>query len=781
METPTLTVDETKTTEERLTDNVVDDVLPARYLRKDENGEIVETPDEMFHRVAHNVAEAQRELGAGMSVGQAQRRFYEAMSELRFMPNSPTLMNAGTDMNQLSACFVLHPEDDMEDIYDTAKNAALTFQSGGGVGYPFHLLRPKGAYIESTGGVSSGPVDFMRTFDVTCSNVKQGGKRRGAQMGIMRVDHPDIGRFIVAKRTEGALSNFNISVGVTDDFVEAVENDELFTLYDPETDFEDSFDAVEASADFYDPEYRNNPEDAFGLGDGKPVDENLWRDHADEITVSGDETFTEKWAGEVHVEEGEKLELPARFLWDIMVDGAWRNGEPGIFNYDATNQDHTFNIDDHPEEQIEATNPCAEQPLQEYEACNLGHINLSLMLRESAVTYDEWCTWTEDVDYDDEVRAYVSYAIDRETFRETIETATIFLDNVVTQSDFPTEEIQETVSNYRKTGVGIMGLAQMLYQMGVPYDSEIGRDIAAKMMKGVQVESTMASAELARKRGAFEGYEDSKWADPQSYPDWFRRHSGGLKAENYPDGLPVRNHKQTTIAPCGTTSMIGDTSGGCEPVYSVAFYKNVGGDIQGDGMLVEFDSYFLRTLDHNGLDPDIVRREAEEQMEANEWDGVGGLSSVPEEYGDVFVTTEQIAPEDHVLMQRRLQEWTDSGISKTINLPEDATHDDVGDAYELSLTEGVGERAKGLTVYRDGSRNKQVKTTDGTMGDDEQEIGDPIEMYQSDEITDEEVERLVMVKNAGDDEELCPECEEGVMQMQEGCGLCSECGFSYCN
>lgn len=769
MNTPIKSIDRTDSVEDRLTSNVTQNVLPARYLRQDSGGNVEETPEQMFERVAENVAQPCDDFEEGWSAEYAQEQFENAMKELRLMPNSPCLMNAGTDMNQLSACFVLEPEDDMEDIYDTAKSAALVFQSGGGVGYPFHHLRPKGTHISSTGGESSGPIDFMRTFDTTCDNVKQGGKRRGAQMGILRADHPDIGRFITAKRVEGALSNFNISVGVTDDFVDAVEAGKDYTLMDPTEDFEEPFETVEATKNFYDPQYRNNPEDAFGVGEGKPVESNLWRDHADSIEVVAEQSFTDKWADEIDIERGEPLTLPARFLWDIMVDGAWRNGEPGIFNYDESNKDHTFDVDKHPEEVIEATNPCAEQPLSEFEACNLGHVNLSLMVEEDAPTWE---------DFHGDITSYVDTALDVIEFKETIATGTVFLENVVTQSDFPIPEIEETVAEYRKIGVGIMGLAQMLYQMGVAYDSQAGRDIAAEVQRRVQKQSTLTSNELAQFRGTFDKYEQSKWANPAENPDWFRKHTGGLDPQDHEDGLPVRNHKQTTIAPCGTTSMIGDTSGGCEPVFSVAYYKNVGGDIQGDDMLVEFDSLFLEALEESGADVETVKREAQSQMEADEWDGVDGLATVPDSFGEVFVTTQQIAPADHVFMQRRLQKYVDSGISKTINLPEHATRDDVAHAYTLSLTDGLGGRAKGLTVYRDGSRDEQVKTTSGDMNSDENTETNPVKMYQSDQISDEEVERLVMMKEQ--DASACPECEEGVLRMQEGCDLCPECGYSGC-
>lgn len=1202
LETPILSVDEDASVSDRLTANAEHNILPARYLRKDSNGEVIETPAEMFERVAENVAQAEDNYDYASYDNKEgwQQRFEDAMKELRFMPNSPTLMNAGTEMNQLSACFVEEPKDDMESIFDKAKQAALIFQSGGGVGYPFHHIRPKGSHISSTGGEASGPVSFMRVFDETCNQVKQGGcidastrvmtddgykplssvhdapplrdshganrlvqgpegnlnqvvessdsstmpasllttesghqltatpnhpilavqegkleftpveelskgdvvvldstdattnkrtsldgiegnthdnatqldlpqyltddvarmlgtlwadgcydssnnrlvftfgkdgnadkdaldfikrffnsvgievyiqdeeerdkgeawrvvanskrlmewfeknglakdkdnlanlpealyespasipsflggmtcdatihsdggrprystadadfakeiqelllligvparrfsiearedrfsdkpryevvvfggeyserfdnrvphylngnfsvgggrqnqlpdaeivvseilsdhyekgkklpesvdrasmkelrrysrgdrtpslyrtrellrdvdidpdeyeildetnlfqriegiedagqppvydievmdgphefvasnfvvhnKRRGAQMAILRVDHPDIGRFITSKRTEGELDNFNISAGVTDDFLNAVKHGEEYEFGDPTDDYESGFEALEATAHFYDPSYQDNPENAFDTGEGDTVDANLWRDHADTIRVPlDDETITlrEKWEDKISVEEGEQFTLPAEFIWDIMVDGAWQNGEPGLFYYDWTRDDDTY-----PDSDIEATNPCAEQPLSEHEACNLGHINLSLMVDDDAPTLDEYrYSNSAFASRETMAKSYVEKALDLESFHRTTRTAYRFLENVVDQSDFPLDEIEQTVDTKRKVGVGIMGMAQMLYQMGIPYDSEAGRDISAEVMRRIQRITTEESHELAEKRGSFGNYEESKWAEPMEHPDWFRRHTGGIDPLRYEDGYPVRNHNQTTIAPTGTTSMIGDTSGGCEPVYSVAYYKNVGGDIQGDDMLVEFDSYFLQTLTESGINKELVKREASEQMMNDNWDGIKGLETVPDSFGDVFVTTEQITPEDHTRMQHHLQKWIDSGISKTINLPNESTRADVASAYMLSLShDTIGKPAKGTTVYRDGSRNEQVKSTSGDMSEAgaEDEAPDPIELYQSDEWSDEEVEQFI--------EEVTADTEETRLQ-----------------
>jgi ribonucleoside-diphosphate reductase alpha chain len=717
--TPILSVDESLTTEERLTDNAVQNILPARYLVDGE------TPDEMFRRVADNVATGEYLYGDEEDFEEWNEEFYELMSTLRFMPNSPTLMNAGDDLQQLSACFVIEVGDSMAEpdelgrnsILESAKHAGQIFKSGGGVGYTFGFLRPKGTHIESTNSETSGPMQFMRLFDEVCNTVKQGGKRRGAQMAIMPVTHPDVGRFIVSKREEGAYSNFNISVGVTDDFVEAVREDGLYELKDPRSNHEDTFEIVQATKNFFAPSQEDSPEAV--------VDENVWRDHADDLEAwdwENDETvsFTEKWKAhfesaeaEGNLDVGEEMALPARFIWDMMIDGAWRNGEPGLFYLDETNREHTFDTEEHPDYEVHATNPCAEQPLNNYEACNLGHINLSLMVSEDAEPYPAWRD-KQDFDYDREESAVVDYVnenIDFDELDRVIEGGTRFLDNVVDMSEFPLDEIDETVESMRKIGLGVMGWAQMLYQFGIPYGSEESYAAAKHVMSYIDAQASRVSHELALERGSFPDWDKSKYADPLEYTDWFQRHAHVSPVE-YPDGYEMRNHNVTTVAPTGTTSMIADTSGGIEPVYNVAYKKNVGNDIQGDDKLVEFDSYFLKALEENGLNISDVKEEAAEKMDANEFDSVRDLETVPSELAEIFVTTNDLSSRQHGMMQRAFQFAVDSGISKTVNLPNEATHDDVHDAYMLALSDDeIGAAIKGLTVYRDGSRETQVLST----------------------------------------------------------------------
>ncbi|GAB6880450.1 adenosylcobalamin-dependent ribonucleoside-diphosphate reductase [Halorubrum gandharaense] len=789
-----------ETLEDRLTGNAYNNILPARYLRKNADGEPTEQPEELFVRVARNVAlaeavfEAEKRgvevtvtpdqlkpdhprrdelaeevFGKGVTaddtdvettlsvynvnkfayetvvdelpgevrehVEETTETFRDGMESLSFMPNSPTLMNAGDELQQLSACFVDSPGDDITDIHQTAKEAAEVFQSGGGMGYAFWKLRPYGDAVGSTGGIASGPITFMRTYDQMCETIAQGGARRGAQMGVMRVSHPDVIQFIHAKNkdvslahslrlndpddfthnsfkdaleeareliddegrvpehlrnaVEGHLSNFNISVGVTDDFMEALYNDEEFTFTNPRT--EEPHVATPETKELY---------DMFGLGD--------------------------------HVEVGEVLSVPAEELWDQMVDGAHENGEPGVIYLERVNKKHSFDVEEHPDHRILATNPCGEQPLEEYEACNLGHINLSTLAAQDA---PDWRVWSKEHadEYDSHeaaVDAFLEEAIDFEEFNERIEYGTRFLENVVTMSDFPVDEIEQKVRDMRKIGLGIMGLAQLYIQLGVRYGSEEGNEVARQLMTHINHGSKDTSHELATERGTFNDWEDSKYANPTEYPDWFEHHTG-RDPEEWADGFPIRNHNTTTIAPTGTTSMIGNTTGGCEPIYNVAFYKNVSDDVQGDEMLVEFDDYFLRTLEANDVDVQAVKKEAQEQMAENEFDGVEGLTTVPDAIGELFVVTGDLSGKQHAAVQCACQEGVDSAISKTCNFPNSASKEDMREVYEYIYDNG----GKGVTVYRDGTRSKQVLTTraKNTEFADETEAAETI-VQQIDEV-----------------------------------------------
>ncbi|QGX96287.1 adenosylcobalamin-dependent ribonucleoside-diphosphate reductase [Haloplanus rallus] len=764
-----------ETLAERLTDNAYHNILPARYLRKDADGDLIEEPEDLFPRVAKNIAlaeavfEARKQgteitvtpdqlkpdhprrdelaedvFGAGVTtdadaettlskynvnkfayetvvpelpddvrdtVEETREEFERLMGDLSFMPNSPTLMNAGDELQQLSACFVDSPEDDIDDIHQTAKEAAQVFQSGGGMGYAFWRLRPYGDPVGSTGGIASGPITFMRTFDQMCETIAQGGARRGAQMGVMRISHPDVIQFIHAKNkdvslahtlrlndpddfthtsfadaleeareliddegkvpkhlrnaVEGHLSNFNISVGITDEFMEALEAGEEFTFTNPRTG--DPHVVTPETKELY---------DMFGLGE--------------------------------YVAVGEELSIPAEVVWEDIVEGAHENGEPGVIYLERVNKQHSFDVEEHPDHRILATNPCGEQPLEEYEACNLGHINLSTLAAQDA---PDWRVWADEHadEYDSEaaaVEAFLDEAVDWEAFDHRIEYGTRFLENVVTMSDFPVDEIEEKVRQMRKIGLGVMGLAQLYVQLGIRYGSDTGNEVARQLMTHIDHGSKWTSHELAEERGSFEDWDDSKYADPVRYREWFEHHTG-LDADEWEDGFPIRNHNTTTIAPTGTTSMVGNTTGGCEPIYNVAYYKNVSDDVQGDEMLVEFDDYFLRTLEANDIDIDAVKREAQEQMAANEFDGVEGLDTVPDPIGELFVVTGDLSGKQHAAVQCACQQGVDSAISKTCNFPNSASVEDMDEVYRYIYEHG----GKGVTVYRDGTRSKQVLTT----------------------------------------------------------------------
>ncbi|QIO23735.1 adenosylcobalamin-dependent ribonucleoside-diphosphate reductase [Haloarcula sp. JP-L23] len=763
------------TIEERLTSNAYNNILPARYLRKDADGDLVEDPEDLFDRVAKNIAlaeavfEAEKHdvevtvtpdqlkpdhprrdelaaevFGKGTTaeddvettlsvynvnkfayetvvpelpdevrdhVEETADAFQEQMEQLSFMPNSPTLMNAGDELQQLSACFVDSPADDIDDIHQTAKEAAQVFQSGGGMGYAFWKLRPYGDPVGSTGGIASGPITFMRTYDQMCETIAQGGARRGAQMGVMRVSHPDVIQFIHAKNkdvslaetlrlndpddfthnsfaealeearelidddgkvpkhlrnaVEGHLSNFNISVGITDDFMEALQNGEEFTFTNPRT--EEPHVATAETKELY---------EMFDLGE--------------------------------YVDVGEVLSIPAEKLFERIVEGAHENGEPGVIYLERVNKQHSFDVEEHPEHQILATNPCGEQPLEEYEACNLGHINLSTLAALDAPDYRVWADEHAD-EYDTQeaaIEAFLDEALDVDELNERIELGTRFLENVVTMSDFPVEKIEQKVREMRKIGLGIMGLAQLYIQLGVEYGSPEANEIARQVMRHINHGSKQASRELAEDRGVFEEWENSKYANPTEYREWFEKQTGE-DADDWADGFPIRNHNTTTIAPTGTTSMIGNTTGGCEPIYNVAYYKNVSDDVQGDEMLVEFDDYFLRALEDNDIDVEAVKEEAQEQMANNEFDGVDGLTTVPDAIGELFVTTGDLSAQDHAGVQVACQEGVDSAISKTVNAPNDSTVEDAAEVFEYIYEHG----GKGVTYYRDGTRSKQVLTT----------------------------------------------------------------------
>ncbi|WFS62159.1 vitamin B12-dependent ribonucleotide reductase [Pseudodesulfovibrio thermohalotolerans] len=562
-------------------------VLQRRYQRKDMDGVVYETVRELFWRVASAIAgEESKYEGSTIKPDKLARDFYDLMTSYRFLPNSPTLMNAGTGLGQLAACFVLPVEDDIEGIFDAVKFAAMIHKSGGGTGFAFSRLRAKDSVVGSTGGVASGPLSFLKIFNCATEQIKQGGTRRGANMGILRIDHPDIMDFIKAKERDGELNNFNLSVGLTEAFMQAVQEKADYDLIAPNS--------------------------------------------------------------------GEKVgSLNAREVFNILVQKAWESGDPGIVFLDRINRDNpTPALGD-----IESTNPCGEQPLLPFEACNLGSINLGKCFAKGKNGKDSEIDWDE--------------------LKRIIHLAVRFLDNVIDASVYPLPQITEMVGKNRKIGLGVMGWADLLYQLKIPYNSQTAVDMAERVMKFVQAEARSASKQLAAERGAFPTYADST----------FGKANLG----------PYRNATTTTIAPTGTLSILAGCSSGVEPLFALSFVRNV----MDNDKLVETNPYFEAALKN----ADAYSGKLMEEIA--KVGSIAKMDHLPEGLRHVFVTSMDIEPIWHLKMQAAFQKFTDNAVSKTVNLPASATKEDIWDIYWKAYEYGC----KGVTVYRDGSKTSQVLCT----------------------------------------------------------------------
>lgn len=603
----------------KLTDNART-VLSKRYLKKDAEGTPVEEPETMFWRVAKTIADVDASYGAADTVvDETARSFYELMISGTFEPNSPTLMNAGRPLGQLSACYVLPVEDALSNgqdgIYDTLKAMALIHQSGGGTGFGFSRLRPQGDPVRSTMGVASGPVSFMKLYDASTDVVKQGGTRRGANMGILRVDHPDVRSFIVCKNDTTQITNFNISVALTDAFMKAVKAGSTYDLIHPQS-------------------------------------------------------------GRVVGQE------PAREIFDLIVHGAWLTGEPGIFFIDRANEYNPVPALG----SYEATNPCGEQPLLPYDVCNLGSINLGVFVKEGTLF---------GADPDE--------AVDWDALRQVIHVATHFLDNVIDANKYPLAQIHDVAQNIRRIGLGVMGWADMLVRLGLPYDSEEGVSMGRRVMGFLEDEARNASERLAETRGVFPAWKESIWGPDKTAAT--RADGSRVRPER-----PLRNCNLTTVAPTGTISIFAGCSGGIEPLFAVAFMRN-----QAGARMPDVNPDFVRLGKEQGW-------HSENLMERIATEGHIHFDEVPEQVQRIFVTAHDISPEWHVRMQAAFQEHCDSAISKTTNFPREATEDQVREIYNLAFELGC----KGVTVYRDGSRAGQVLSTGKTTktADLEQQLAD---------------------------------------------------------
>ena len=662
-------------------------VLERRYLKRDKDGNCTEKPADMFRRVALAIASGDLKFGKTQAeVEKLADRFYDFITKCYFMPNSPTLMNAGRELGQLAACFVLPVEDSLEGIFETVKNTALIHKSGGGTGFSFSRLRPKNSVVRSTMGVSSGPVSFMEVFNAATEAVKQGGTRRGANMGILRVDHPDILDFINCKSDNNKLNNFNISVAITDKFMEALKKGEDYDLVNPQ----------------------NNQVVA---------------------------------------------RLSAKKVFDLIVDGAWRNGEPGIIFIDKMNSDNPTPLVG----EIESTNPCGEVPLLAYEACNLGSINLGRMVIDGANGSE----------------------VDWKTLAETTRTAIRFLDNVIAVNNYPLPQISEMVQNNRKIGLGVMGWADMLMKMGISYSSEEGTKLASQVMEFIDYESKCESIELSKERGRFNNFKGSVYDGKNFlYNKYKGKSAGKISDEQWKEldaqieKFGIRNATTTCIAPTGTISMIAGASGGVEPLFGLVFSRLI---MDGTEMLEVNPIFKEYAIKHGFYSEELMK-------EIAKTGSVAHVDKVPADAKKIFVTAHDVSPYWHVKMQAAFQLHTDNAVSKTVNFEEHATREDIEQAYVLAYENNL----KGITVYRNNSRQFQPMNLDSKKSEAQVEAEKSMK-------TVSEPEKKAEVTNPIKEEKTedynptgeiktvkCPECGNEI-QMAEGCFICLKCGYSGCS
>ncbi|MBI3980896.1 adenosylcobalamin-dependent ribonucleoside-diphosphate reductase [Candidatus Microgenomates bacterium] len=661
-------------------------VLEARYLIRDVNRNIIESPRDLFQRVSKTIAAPEKKWGGEKAHKKYEEVFFGMMTRREFIPNSPTLMNAGVGSGQLSACFVIPVPDDMGGIFDAVKAAALIHQTGGGTGFSFSRLRPKGDIVKSSSGVASGPVSFMRVFNMATEVIKQGGKRRGANMGILRVDHPDILDFITCKEDMVSITNFNISVTVTEKFMEAVEKNKEYELINP---------------------------------------------HNKKVTGK----------------------LNARMVFDMMVLNAWKNGDPGIIFIDRINR---TNPTPHIAE-IEATNPCGEQPLMPYDACNLGSINLAQMLK---VRSKKQVLSSKDKPENYEI----SYEIDWEKLERITRLATRFLDNVIDANTYPLPEIDKTVRENRTIGLGIMGWADLLIDLRIPYNSDEAVKLAEKVMKFITEKGRDESVKLGRERGSFPNFKGSTWQ------------SKGYKY--------MRNRTVTTIAPTGTIGLIADCSQGIEPIFALAHLRRSSLSAQenlGDELLYTYQKF----------EEELKRRNLYSEELMSEVAKTGSVShldhGLPSDIKKIYVTAHEISPVWHLKMQAAFQKYTDNAVSKTVNFAKEATTKDVEEVYMLAYKLGC----KGVTIYRDSSRPTQVLNLDISKkkaGEDKViQTGGAINGDTGPKNVDEppaaDVSRQPLYMMSSLDKKKitdCPTCGAKLV-FSEGCATCLSCGYSHCS